>query len=204
MLSARGKQTKNFVISFELKLDKEISGWTNVLRVFNEEQNCCKVGSRVPAVFVHGGTTKLHICHAINGNGNTCFNSKPLPKGQYTTVVIQQVLKYDEKYRYSIEIGGEEVYQVTNTKAQVFQNAKLFASDNYYNPASGSIKNIKWLNIGMFFNYCCCCCCCCCLCCCVFGIATVDVVVYIILVEFYIVVVFVAFYCCCCCCCITF
>ena len=149
MISSRGKQTKNYVISFELKLDKTVSGWSNVLRVFNEEHSCCMVGSRIPAVYVHSGSTRLHICNAINNNGNTCFNSKPLPKGQYTTVVIQQVLKYDNRYRYSIEIGGEEVYQVTNINAKVFQNVKLFASDNSQNPSAGSIKNVKWLNIGM-------------------------------------------------------
>ena len=38
---------------------------------------------------------------------------------------------------------------MTNINAKVFQNVKLFASDNYYNPSVGSIKNVKWLNIGM-------------------------------------------------------
>ena len=148
MLASRGKQTKDYVISFDVKLTDTVPGWTNILRVFNVEQNSGKIGTRIPAVFVHSRTTKLHICNAINGNGNNCFNSKPLPKNQYTTVVIQQTLKYNDRYRYSIEIGGEEVYTVTSINPRVYQNVKLFASDNYYNPAKGSIKNIKWLNIG--------------------------------------------------------
>ena len=90
----------------------------------------------------------LHICFNINGNGNTCFNSKELPKGKYTKVEIKQEFKYANRYRYSVEINDDEVYTVTNTKAQEFVNPKLYIGDAFHQPAKCTIKNFKWVNIG--------------------------------------------------------
>uniref|UniRef100_A0A7M5V0H6 Uncharacterized protein n=1 Tax=Clytia hemisphaerica TaxID=252671 RepID=A0A7M5V0H6_9CNID len=146
-VAGRSRQTKDFLISFEVKpIDKEKS-WANIFRVTNKDKNCCQVGLRAPAVWFRPNSMKLHICMAINGNGNLCFNSKELPKGKYTKVEIKQELKYGNRYRYSVEIDDEEVYTITNTKAQVFENPKLYIGDAFYNAPKATIKNFKWINI---------------------------------------------------------
>ena len=121
--------------------------WSSVFRVSNRDGNCCKVGQRAPAVWFLPKPSRLYICFDINGS-NRCFSSNALKKGKYYRVEIKQEFKYGNRYRYSVEIEGYEVYTITNTKAQVYDNVKLYMGDAHYEPAKCTIRNFKWINIG--------------------------------------------------------
>ena len=87
MVASRAKLTKNYVITFDVKPTGTVPGWSNLLRVFNVDANCCKIGQRIPAIFFRSRTSKLHICNAINENGNSCFDvPAALPMDKYSTV----------------------------------------------------------------------------------------------------------------------
>lgn len=48
-------------------------------------------GKRCPAVYFTSGSTKLHVCSAINGNGNKCWRSRfKLPLNAFSKIQIQQ------------------------------------------------------------------------------------------------------------------
>ena len=43
---------------------------------------------------------------------------------------------------YSITIGGTEVFSGTNSEPAEFENVKVYACSEWYNPLNGSIRNI--------------------------------------------------------------
>ena len=138
---------KEFIFSVEIKPNKKVKGWSSITRI-TDGGNCCKPGNRVPMIKFRPNSYRLHISFAINGNGNRHFDTAELKEGEYSTVVIKQTFMYGNKYRYSIRINGEEVFQTTNTKAQEFKNVKLYAGDEYFTPADCFIKNLKLNNIA--------------------------------------------------------
>ena len=105
-------------------------------------------GDRTPAIFFRPKSTGLHICSAVSGNPNYCFDSQPIRRNAYTTVVIQQVQKpkYGNLYFYQIFINGRKVRDVLNTRPQVFRNVRYFASNPFLQPAIANIRNFRLTN----------------------------------------------------------
>ena len=105
--------------------------------------NCCQNGQRIPAIFMHSGTTRLHITNSVNGNGNHVVN-KDIPMGKYTKVTIQQVERSDGVYVYSIYLNEKGVFSIVNTQPQEFDNVKLYASDNFYPASKADLKDFNF------------------------------------------------------------
>ena len=49
----------------------------------------------------------------------------------------------DFKYYYSITLNGTQVHKVWNNAPRVLNNVKYYLSDNWYNPAQASVRNIR-------------------------------------------------------------
>ena len=61
---------------------------------------------------------------------------------------------------YIITIDGREVHRVENTDPRMFQDVKVFASDNFHPAADVQYKNLVWKNFnpdkiqkGLYFVY---------------------------------------------------
>ena len=139
---------KDFIFSVDIKPLNKVRGWSSVTRI-TDGGNCCKPGNRIPMIKFRPNSYRLHISFAINGNGNTHFDSAELKQGEYSTVVIKQTLKYGNEYRYTVTINGKEVLVKSNNKAQDYKNVKLYAGDNFFEPSDCMIKNLVFENIGM-------------------------------------------------------
>uniref|UniRef100_A0A7M5V4W2 Cnidarian restricted protein n=1 Tax=Clytia hemisphaerica TaxID=252671 RepID=A0A7M5V4W2_9CNID len=124
-----------------------VNGFSSILHA-SIGGNKKNYGDRVPAIFFRPKSTRLHICSAVNGHPNYCFDSHPIPRNRYTNVVIQQVEKpnYGNLYFYQIFINGRKVRDVLNTKPQVFRNVQYFASNPFYQPAIANIRNFRLTN----------------------------------------------------------
>ncbi|XP_066914259.1 uncharacterized protein [Clytia hemisphaerica] len=129
-----GKIHKSYSFTFEIKPTGTITGWSNIVHAYDKEGNCCGVGQRIPAIFVHSRSTRLHITNAVSGNGNYAVN-RNIPMGQFTNVTIQQVKQSDGSYLYSIYLDKTRVASTINTQPQEFDNVQLYASDKWYNPS---------------------------------------------------------------------
>lgn len=143
---------KSFKFSLEIKPIAKIRGWSSISRITSTGKDCCNYGDRIPLVKFNPNSYRLHIAFSLNGRGNGYWNSKSLKEGEYSKVVIKQVFMYAQKYRYSIHINGEEVHQTTNTKPQVFKDAKLYAGDAFFEPSNVLIRNLKFENLGEFYS----------------------------------------------------
>ena len=146
LLATIPKLSKSYHVAFEFKPTTFESGWTNIIHLTTGE-SCCGEGSRIPAVWFHSSSTtatknKLHICSAVNGEGNYCTDSAVVvPRGQWTRV---EVLQYKEgaSYKYLVKVGSTALLSVTNSKPKDFYNVKVFGADDWSKHAQGSMKNL--------------------------------------------------------------
>ena len=112
--------------------------------------NIAQYGDRTPGIWFHSQTTKLHICSAVNGNKNYCFNSEPLPLNRASTIIVQQIqaVENNPQYTYEIIINNVKVFSVFNDKPGKFENIKYYASDPWYQAAK--VATLKNFNIEKY------------------------------------------------------
>ena len=59
-----------------------VETWSNILHFTATGDNCCEYGDRIPAVWFHPGTRKLHVRDGQPSNGNDgCDPIDPLLPG---------------------------------------------------------------------------------------------------------------------------
>ena len=133
-------------VSFEFKPLPVQGEYTSVLRFTAGTENNGQMGDRQPAVFLAENTTKLYICTGLNDHRSYSFTSEALPLDQWTTVVIKQEF-VDSRYMYSIHINGVEVHSKHNQKPRRYENVKVYASDDFKDPANGFIRNLTYYNL---------------------------------------------------------
>ncbi|XP_065662141.1 uncharacterized protein LOC100199204 isoform X3 [Hydra vulgaris] len=95
--------------------------------------------------FHENGSGKLVIFSAINGNTTYYIETAPLTLGEWSTVKICQSFSKN-KYWWSVDLNGFNIYKVENSDAKDFKNMKVYASDHWHDSQNGFIKNILIIN----------------------------------------------------------
>eukprot|EP00111_Clytia_hemisphaerica_P008352 TCONS_00024387-protein len=137
---------KAYRFTMEIKPLGVRHGWTNIFHATSNAGNCCGYGSRIPAFFLFSGSTRLHMCNAVNGRGNF-YIDRTIPMNKFTKVDLQQVLESGE-YRYSIFFNNVEVYTIVNKKPQVFKHVNVYFGDRFYTPSNALIRNFHFENLS--------------------------------------------------------
>ena len=103
-----------------------------------------RYGDKVPGIFFRAKTTTLHVCSAVSANVNLCYDSKtPLPMNKFTKVVVEQRMEQDKKLHYVISIADKEVFNLVNTRPQIFYDVRYTASDPWHVAAKAQIQNFE-------------------------------------------------------------
>ena len=143
---------KTFELSIMLNLKKNTeSGWSNIFgfqqKGVKAYENGYPIGSRIPAVWLRPNSNALHICMALNGNGNSCWNSPEMPVDTWFELIIRQKLdKVNKRYLYQILIDGELKRTVTNNQPVIFDGVEGIIGHSYspernYKPAIGQFQH---------------------------------------------------------------
>ena len=119
-----------------------VNGWSNVLHATVGGNNG-NYGDRIPAIWFHSRSTRLHICSAVNGNKNYCYNSHPLSKTYFSIVTVQQRQTSTGEYFYQIFIGRGRYVNVLNKQPQIFHNVRYYASNPWDPKAKANFKNFQ-------------------------------------------------------------
>ena len=143
---------KTFEISIMLNLEKNSeSGWSNIFgfqqKGVKAYDNGFPIGSRIPAVWLRPNSNALHICMALNGNGNSCWNSPEMPIDTWFELMIRQ--RFDQvtkRYLYEIFIDGQLKRQVINNKPVIFDGVEGIIGHSYspernYKAAVGQFRD---------------------------------------------------------------
>ena len=138
-------------ISLDIRRDQSIQFGVTIcsviqLRADGTEENY--YGNRTPFIGIKPETKEFHIASAINGEWNERRNVNGLSDEETHHIEIHQ--KYFKngggKYRYSVQIDGEEVVYFINTDARQFYNVNVYASNPYNDPCPVYISNLKITN----------------------------------------------------------
>ena len=138
---------KEFDVKLEINVNNFPNSWVNVFHM-TIGGNGDVYGNRIPALFGNGGSNPyLHVCSAINGQSNYCKNFY-ISTNTWITVRISQRRRMNGTYVYEYVINNKLVDSVINNQPAEFKNVKVFASDPWYPPFSGSLRNIEICFIG--------------------------------------------------------
>ena len=117
-----------YEVNIDLNLEKnDIKDWTIIFR-FNNTR-IWNLGCRIPAVYMHAKSTKLHCCTGLDDNGNFVWNTPDMPVNKWFKLTIKQSEfravngpKARSKYIYEILIDGELMFQTINKNPQTYKN----------------------------------------------------------------------------------
>ncbi|XP_066913880.1 uncharacterized protein [Clytia hemisphaerica] len=144
LISKRKKLLRGWTLSMSIKPTGTVSGWSNIFHA-TIGQNVRRYGDRVPGIWFRSKTNQLHICSAVSGKVNHCFDSKALPKNKFTQLMVRQIQKDNNKYYYQIFINNKRAHSVVNTKPQVFNNVAFYAADTWYKPAKAQLRKVNFV-----------------------------------------------------------
>jgi len=133
-------------VSFEVNPKATVARQSNIIH-FTINKDVGSYGDRVPGVWFISHTTKLHICSAVSGNVNYCFQTNPLRLNAFTKVEIANTFVSNGQSWYEIRVGGQQVHRVRNTRPAYFANVKVYRGDPWYNPSKAEIKNLVFNNL---------------------------------------------------------
>ena len=151
-----------YEVSVDLKITGTVSGWSNIFAFQVDSDGADnrlihpKNGDRIPAVFLHSDSSRLHVCSGINGNHNKCWNSGSMEMDTWFNLKISQSYKHFTSAHanagshifYQIFINGEQVYEIQNDAAQTFENVKAEFANGYPRPNSASASKAQYRNFA--------------------------------------------------------
>mmetsp|Transcript_5741 Transcript_5741/g.8077 ORF Transcript_5741/g.8077 Transcript_5741/m.8077 type:complete len:338 (+) Transcript_5741:2502-3515(+) len=142
----------NHTISFEIYPTGTINEWSTILRFNTNEENCVKHGDRSPLLHFHANTLNLCIKYGKDGAGEFNYGIEKVPtaltKFQWSKIdlVVQNQGAKDESVivvfingQFAMEKSFQGFRSWVKPEGTVHQ---VWASDNFYNPASAMIRNL--------------------------------------------------------------
>lgn len=135
-----------YQLSFRVKPTGKTSSWGSIIHA-TVGGDIYRYGDRTPGIWFHGQSTRLHICSAINGNRNSCWNSPfELPLNSFSTIVIKQQL-VNGKLLFQVFVNGSVKYSVENKQAEYFPHVNVYGADKWYDPAKAIVTDYKFVDL---------------------------------------------------------
>jgi len=135
----------NYELSFWLKPQSKQSGWRNIIHFTQDiSRNCCNEGDRIPGIWFHSKSTRLHVRSSRGGDGNDgCDPKTELPLNEESKVTVRVA---DGKM--TVLVGTESVCE---TKAGQYKDpfkaedrVAVYAADPWYAEADAYLSKLKY------------------------------------------------------------
>ena len=135
---------KVYTVQFEFKVTQsKYQYWCNIVHI-TTGGDYEDYGNRIASVFIkyHGdGNVESIINSPVNGNkGYNTFLEYP-SMNKWVMVKVTQVKACDD-YVYKVEVDGNEVDKVKNTKPMRFENVTVYVSNPWIIAPPGYIRNL--------------------------------------------------------------
>ena len=157
MLSEQTSITRNRLLGTISKLGKQylvhvefmIAGsfptnnWYNLFHA-TISGNFDVYGSRIPAIIINhnDGNIFTRIACAVSGTVYKYDSpAAPIQLNKWVAIDVSQT-KVADDYQYKVEINGEVVQMVKNTKPQEFENVKIYISNPWIRALPGYVRNV--------------------------------------------------------------
>merc|ERR1719436_1408668 len=144
MIDTLAKWGKQFSVSFSFRLNTAPNQAHHNLIHFTLGGNCCGYGQRAPAVWITKDSALL-VVMALNGKGNARFDWPGLVVGAWYKLELRQ--KEDGgAIVFEVIVNGMKVFSKENSQAREFEQMKVYASDPWYEPLPGQLKDLQYSN----------------------------------------------------------
>uniref|UniRef100_A0A7S3YHN4 DUF5648 domain-containing protein n=1 Tax=Lotharella globosa TaxID=91324 RepID=A0A7S3YHN4_9EUKA len=136
-----------YELVFDIRPTQKINDWSSVIHFTATGSNCCNNGDRVPAVWFHSGSTRMHVRTGVSENGNDgCDPLQQLDLNKWTTVKIRVTNGYPRKM--SVWYDNVNVCNRDMTGNLPNKPGKtpltVYAGDPWHNAAAGQIRKIVY------------------------------------------------------------
>ncbi|XP_065681608.1 uncharacterized protein LOC100199805 isoform X2 [Hydra vulgaris] len=119
---------KVYTVSFSLKPITYSKGLKSVFLLTSNNNSKVYDSGSLSVWFHEDGSGKIYICSEINGNRNYKVETKPLSLDSLYSIKISQYLQ-SNKYWFTIDINGVNIFKVVNSDARDFKNMRVYASN---------------------------------------------------------------------------
>jgi len=126
-----------YEVSFTVRPIGVLSGWTNILHISAGDNV-----DRIPSVFFHSMSTRLHISTGCNGNTNTYIDPPGnLPVGINTKITIRVKDDYFTVHYDDREVGRRKC---SNPVEPTKQLAAVYLSNPWYPSSNAIVGNLVY------------------------------------------------------------
>ena len=125
----------NLSIAFLLNITTIYGGWRNIFHFSNDND-----GSRIPAMWIHGGQTRFHIRFATNASTNDGIDTNPQYNITPNTPFLITLVFKGNNFKYYLNDKEIDSYTPGSIQSRS-DSTKLYISDPWYNSEGIQIKN---------------------------------------------------------------
>ena len=141
--------SKNWKLTISLKVTGIYpSSRSSVMRLTNNEEQYLTVGSRIVAYFMNGNDQLVVYCD-VGDDPNQHAGSKTLQVGKTSQIEMKQDL-IDDQYIMTLTVNQEEIKTTINPSPRNFENVKVYAGDQFYEPSVGTLMSYEFQNLGKY------------------------------------------------------
>jgi hypothetical protein len=111
-------------------------GWASIVHLTATGGNCCDYGDRIPAVWFHPGTRRLHVRDGHGSDGNAgCDPEEELSEG--ASVPVRIVLRPNQM---QVLFGDAVVCEAVRADRTAFEDVSVYAADPWHPSADATIE----------------------------------------------------------------
>ena len=138
--------TKDYRLDMVIHPTGKIGGWNNIIHATLSGRNCCGSKDRLPGIWFHGSTTRLHIRTSTMEVGNFGYDPNvELPLNKDTRVIVTV-----QGENLTIDLSGGVTFSHTKkiSANRYYGRVKFYASDPWYKASIAKIKNVTYENLS--------------------------------------------------------
>jgi hypothetical protein len=128
--------SKNYRLSFNIKPKGLRGGWANILHFTSDGSNCCKLGSRSPAIWLFPNSLRLHIRIGDSRDGNWGIDVDGLQRNKESSFSLECRDK-----QIVVIVDGKET-RATQPTERFAGNVTVFGTNPFYEAADADVINV--------------------------------------------------------------
>ena len=138
---------KEYSVRFDVMANtfQTYNEYYNIIHFTTKVLNDFSPGGRIPAVWFYcegADRAKIAVYATVNKTNSGYITSYTHRTGEWISIEIGQT-KHLSEYRYNIKINGNLLRSIVNSSPRDFPNVKVYASDDWYKPSPGYIRNLS-------------------------------------------------------------
>lgn len=130
----------DYSVSFTIQPQPAVvQNWANIVHFTATQSNCCDYGDRIPGVWFHPGTHRLHIRDGMDSSGNAGCD----PMSELIPFRPHDVRIDIGQSGVVVTVDGRQVCGRQADARRPWPSVHVFASDPWHDAALATIKNLR-------------------------------------------------------------